>query len=108
MMNKYSGEYHTSFMAGLMHYHIERVYSRDLPSLLKIVKDLTNHPLSQEFITIINIEYEALWDRGTFKKSLITGIDLFILPLMWVFTYKLDEDGYLLKVKARLIVHGDL
>jgi hypothetical protein len=47
-------------MAGLMHHHIERVYSRDFPSLLKIVKDLTNHPLNQEFITVINIEYEAL------------------------------------------------
>ncbi len=31
-----------------------------------------------------------------------------ILPLMWVFTYKLDEDGYLLKFKARLVVRGDL
>jgi hypothetical protein len=47
-------------MAGLIHHYIERVYSRDLPSLLKTVKDLTNHPLNQEFITIINIEYEAL------------------------------------------------
>jgi hypothetical protein len=43
-----------------MHYYIERVYSRDLPLLLKIVKDLMNHSLNQEFITIINIEYEAL------------------------------------------------
>jgi hypothetical protein len=60
MMNKYSGEYYTSFMAGSMHHHTERVHSRDLPSLPKTVKDLTNHPLSQEFITIINAEYEAL------------------------------------------------
>jgi hypothetical protein len=60
MINEYSGEYHTLFIAGSMHYHIERVHSRDLPSLLKTVKDLMNHPLSQEFITIINIEYEAL------------------------------------------------
>jgi hypothetical protein len=27
---------------------------------------------------------------------------------MWVFTYKLDEDGYLVKFKARLVVRGDL
>jgi hypothetical protein len=27
---------------------------------------------------------------------------------MWVFTYKFDEDGYLLKYKARLVVRGDL
>ena len=27
---------------------------------------------------------------------------------MWVFTYKFNEDGYLLKYKARLVVCGDL
>lgn len=27
---------------------------------------------------------------------------------MWVFTYKFNEDGYLLKYKARLVVRGDL
>jgi hypothetical protein len=27
---------------------------------------------------------------------------------MWVFTYKIDEDGYLYKLKARLVVRGDL
>ena len=31
-----------------------------------------------------------------------------MLPVMWVFTYKFDEDGYLLKYKARLVVRGDL
>jgi len=27
---------------------------------------------------------------------------------MWVYTYKFDEDGYLIKFKARLVVRGDL
>jgi len=27
---------------------------------------------------------------------------------MWVFTYKLDEDGFVIKYKARLVVRGDL
>jgi hypothetical protein len=27
---------------------------------------------------------------------------------MWVFTYKFDEDGYLYRFKARLVVRGDL
>lgn len=31
-----------------------------------------------------------------------------MLPLMWVFTYKFDEDGLLYKYKARLVVRGDL
>jgi hypothetical protein len=31
-----------------------------------------------------------------------------ILPLIWVFTYKFDTDGFLIKFKARLCVRGDL
>jgi hypothetical protein len=31
-----------------------------------------------------------------------------ILPLMWVLTYKFDENSYLTKFKARLIERGDL
>ena len=30
------------------------------------------------------------------------------LPLMWVFTNKFDEDGYLLNEKGRVVVRGDL
>jgi len=31
-----------------------------------------------------------------------------VIPLKWVFKYKLDEHGYLVKFKARLVVRGDL
>jgi len=27
---------------------------------------------------------------------------------MWVFTYKLDKDGFIIKYKARLVIRGDL
>jgi len=27
---------------------------------------------------------------------------------MWVFTYKLDKDGFVIKYKARFIIRGDL
>jgi Reverse transcriptase (RNA-dependent DNA polymerase) len=30
------------------------------------------------------------------------------LPLLWIFKYKFDTDGYLVKFKARLCVRGDL
>jgi hypothetical protein len=32
---------------------------------------------------------------------------LYILPLMWVFTYKLDKNGFVIKYKARLVIRGD-
>ena len=31
-----------------------------------------------------------------------------VLPLMWVFTYKFDQDNYFSKAKARIVVRGDL
>jgi hypothetical protein len=31
-----------------------------------------------------------------------------VLPLKWVFTYKFNSDGHLVKLKARICVRGDL
>jgi hypothetical protein len=31
-----------------------------------------------------------------------------VLPLLWVFAYKYDQDGYFIKLKARICVRGDL
>jgi hypothetical protein len=31
-----------------------------------------------------------------------------VILTKWVFTYKFDEEGYLAKYKARLVVRGDL
>ena len=54
-------------------------------------------------------EYNDLKRRGTFQtipKEKASNEQ--ILPLKWVFKYKLDSDGYLQKLKARLCVRGDL
>jgi hypothetical protein len=34
--------------------------------------------------------------------------DIKVILLTWVFTYKIDTDGYLTKFKARIYVRGDL
>ena len=47
--------------------------------------------------------------KGVFGRSVsdpMAGVE--ILPLRWVFSYKFNEDGYLYKFKARLVVRGDL
>ncbi len=55
-------------------------------------------------------EYNALLKKGTFEYIEKSKIDskAQVLPLMWVFIYKFDQDGYLLKYKARLVARGDL
>jgi hypothetical protein len=53
-------------------------------------------------------EFDSCWKKGTFANPDITADRTDAVPLMWVFTYKFDEDGYLLKHKTRLVVRGDL
>ena len=55
-------------------------------------------------------EFTDLASMKTFRE-----IDMFeyfikadLLPLMWVFKYKTDSDGYITKYKSRLVARGDL
>jgi hypothetical protein len=41
------------------------------------------------------VEYQALQSQHTFKEVPKAGITAKIIPLTWVFNYKLDSDGYL-------------
>jgi hypothetical protein len=49
-------------------------------------------------------------NKGTFEYIDKSRLDANTtpLPLMWVFTYKFNENGYLLKHKARLVARGDM
>ena len=58
----------------------------------------------------MNKEISTLKRKRTFiqiRRSFVSQ-NKEILPLIWVFKYKLDQDGYLLKYKARLCARGDL
>jgi hypothetical protein len=58
----------------------------------------------------MDIEWQELHAKGVFgqtDQSKMTA-DGEVLPLMWIFTYKTDGDGYLSRFKARLVVRGDL
>ena len=68
---------------------------------------MLNHPLSAEFKAAAKAEWAEVGKKGTYEKvSRPKGVK--ILPLRWVFTYKFDSDGYLIKCKARICVRGDL
>ncbi|KAJ6163950.1 hypothetical protein N7470_002622 [Penicillium chermesinum] len=80
-----------------------RLHSDDLPPPPKSWKDLRTHPYGEMFYTAARIEIEALKSKGTFDVvDEPVDVSKQVLPLLWVFTYKLDANGYLIKAKARI------
>ena len=53
------------------------------------------------------LEYRTLESMKSIKQVKQTDL-MQPIPLKWVFKYKFDEAGYLLKFKARICVRGDL
>uniref|UniRef100_A0A093UNR6 Retrovirus-related Pol polyprotein from transposon TNT 1-94 n=2 Tax=Talaromyces marneffei PM1 TaxID=1077442 RepID=A0A093UNR6_TALMA len=57
-------------------------------------------------------EYSSLVEMNTFEKvhweEAIQQENYELLGTRWVFTYKLDSAGFLLRYKARLVIRGDL
>ena len=85
-----------------------RLHRDQLPRLPKRWRDLHAHPLGKEFKTACSKEINQLISMDTWHETERGTHDPRPLPLMWVFTYKWDEDGWFIKCKARLVVRGDL
>jgi hypothetical protein len=86
---------------------VHRIHRDELPPEPKDWRDLKNHPYREGFAAAARTEFEALKTMDTFETIPIPkGVS--IIPVTWVFKYKVDEDGYLTKFKARLCVRGDL
>ncbi|TAQ86812.1 hypothetical protein B7494_g4882 [Chlorociboria aeruginascens] len=86
-----------------------RLHQKDLPRPPKGWKELSKHPHSEGFTAAARKEYNTLTEKDTFQiidRSMAQPIRP--LPTMWVFTYKFDADGFLIKYKARLVVRGDM
>jgi len=72
-------------------------------------RELLNHLHRNGFAKAAQTEWAALEKKDTFEIIEKSRIDINgILPLMWVFDYKLDLNGYLARYKARICVRGDL
>jgi hypothetical protein len=68
------------------------------------------HPHSRQWLRVTNEEFNKLLQNGTAQVVSIPD-DVHwrdVLPLTWVWKYKVNEDGYLIKYQARLCVRGDL
>ncbi|KAM4063276.1 reverse transcriptase (RNA-dependent DNA polymerase) [Hirsutella rhossiliensis] len=96
--------FHSSFFLG----REEKLHSRSLPPEPTSYKELSTHRFGPQFKEAAHAEWKSLQKRGTFKavpRDQATGRPL---PLTWVFKYKFDKHGFLIKFKARLCVRGDL
>jgi hypothetical protein len=85
-----------------------RVHQSALPKAPKRWSALNSHPYEKEFTEAAYAEWKGLEDMGTIEDIDRTKATSWPLPLMWVFTYKLDKEGFLIKCKARIVVRGDL
>src|SRR5436853_1468638 len=102
--------YHALFNTAIRAGGVTKPLHQDtLPPPPKSWKQMQKHPYAKEFKKVADKEFNALLNKGTFEyidKSKVDKQEP--LPLMWVFTYKFDQDGYLIKYKARLVARGDL
>jgi transposase InsO family protein len=80
-----------------------------LPEAPRNWKQLQDHPERSGFLAAAQSELDDLVSRGAFtavEKS--PDLKPYTVPTTWVFTYKFDENGHLVRYKARLCVRGDL
>ena len=86
-----------------------RIHRDNLPAPPQHWNELKRHKYQKQFEAAAEAEFDSCWKKGTFARPDITAESIYdAVPLKWVFTYKFDEDGYLQKYKARLVVRGDL
>jgi hypothetical protein len=81
--------------------------TEDRPTAPDGWKAMTQHPHARYFKAAAQEEIEKLVSKKTWKVVNRPN-DRQVIPIRWVFTYKLDAEGVLIKHKARLCVRGDL
>ena len=105
--------YWSSFVAGSAKAPKTQFHHTALPPEPRFYKDVMKlpYPHKDGFIRAMQQEIEIIKRKDTFKKITWSNFDAQnneVLPLLWVFKYKLDSEGHLTKYKARICVRGDL
>jgi hypothetical protein len=86
-------------------------FHRDsLPPEPKNFRQMQRHPHAVGFNKAILTEISALRAKGTWKEIPINEVpkEKVIISIMLIFKYKFDENGFLIKYKARLVARGDM
>ena len=96
--------FHAAFHAGAL----KPLHRDHLPSEPKGYRDLKGHIFERQFREAIQVEIEAVQRHGTWRPVSRPTAHGKVLPLTWVFKYKLNKQGLVTKFKARICVRGDL
>jgi hypothetical protein len=90
-------------------------FHRDsLPSEPKNFRQVQRHPHAVGFNKAILTEISALRAKGTWTEIPVNEVaekvpkGKVIIPIMLIFKYKFDENGFLIKYKARLVARDDM
>jgi hypothetical protein len=87
-----------------------KIHQNELPPMPKQWKELENHMFGAEFKADCVLELSNLEARECWRvvPSIPAEQETTPLPLKWVFTYKVDADGFLTRCRSRIVVRGDL
>jgi len=83
-----------------------RLHRKDLPDAPKNYREMTKNALSKWFVDAMELELKTLESKGTWTKAQRPH-DAYVIPTIWVYAYKFDDEGFVKKVKARLCVQGN-
>jgi hypothetical protein len=86
------------------------IHQNELPPMPKQWRDLEKHMFGAEFKADCILELRNLEARECWRvvPSIPAEQETSPLPLKWVFTYKVDADGFLTRCRSRIVVRGDL
>nr|CEG03241.1 unnamed protein product [Fusarium acuminatum CS5907] len=85
----------------------QRKHRDDLPEPPKTHNKMLLHPLRSLFEKAMKVEIDSLREKRTWREVRREKARSKPLPVKWVYTYKCDQDGFLERCKARLVVCGN-
>jgi Reverse transcriptase (RNA-dependent DNA polymerase) len=98
----------TAWQGAIMKGRKFKAHKRDLPPPPENYKEFQKHPLKEAFEKAQHEHLKQHAQKGswqTIDRKQAKGHQ--ILSSMWVFVYKTDKHGFLVKCKARLVVCGN-
>jgi len=106
-------KYWSTFVAASITAPKTRFHHSSLPPEPRFYQDVMKLPAvhKQGFIAAMQRELSDVKRKDTYRTIAwkdFNAQDNEVLPIIWVFKYKPDDEGYLRKYKARVCVRGDL